>query len=98
MSIKGVLNASAILLSAISGLLTFAVFVLHSFYSTAVAQWDTQEGFRREAEERFYIHDARMQKIEIETLEKWKRVESEVHSINKKLDQVLEIKVKNGKK
>lgn len=87
MSIKGALNASAILLSAISGLLTFAVFVLHSFYSTAVAQWETNDQFRASTERRIQV-------LEIEAKERWERLDREVHAINSKLDKVLELKVR----
>jgi hypothetical protein len=87
MSIRGALNISAVLLSAISGLLTFAVFVLHSFYSTAVAQWDVSEKFRAATE-------TRLQRLEIETTERWRRVEADLHGVNEKLDKVLELKVK----
>lgn len=87
MSIKGVLNASAILLSAISGLLTFAVFVLHSFYSTAVAEWETTDKFRVQTERRIQV-------LEIEAKERWERLDREVHAINDKLDKVLELKVR----
>jgi hypothetical protein len=87
MSIKGVLNASAILLSCISGLLAFATFVLSSFYSTALAEWKETRAFRDQTQ-------MRLQLLETTFEAQQKDTAKEIQQINHKLDSILEVKLK----
>jgi hypothetical protein len=87
MSIKGVLNASAILLSCISGLLAFATFVLSSFYSTAIAEWKDTKVFREQTQMRLQLLEATFEAQQRET-------SRDIQEINHKLDSILEVKLK----
>ena len=94
MSIKGVLNVSAIMLSCIAGLLSFVTFVLSSFYSTAQAQWATSIQFREETERRHQETEQKFQAIQMELKNQQNTTGREIREINKKLDTILVIKLR----
>lgn len=87
MSIKGVLNVSAIMLSAIAGLLSFATFVLSSFYSTAQAQWATATAFHQETEKR-------LQALENDARHQRESTARDIEEIKQTLGQIVEVKLR----
>lgn len=87
MSIKGALNISAVLLSAIAGLLSFVTFVLSNFYSTARAEWDSSAVFRLTAEKR-------LQSLEIETKAQRENTSRDIAEIKHTLGQIVEVKLR----
>lgn len=87
MSIKGVLNVSAIMLSCIAGLLSFVTFVLSNFYSTAQAQWATASAFHKETE-------VRLQTLEMEAKSQREAVARDIQDIKATLGQIVEVKLR----
>lgn len=87
MSVKGVLNLSAVLLSCISALLTFCSFVLFSFYSTAQAKWEDAAQFKESAERR-------LQTLEQDAKAQREIVSKDISEIKATLSQIVEVKLK----
>lgn len=88
MSVKGVLNISAFLLSAIAGLLSFVTFVLSSFYSNAQAQWEQSTKFRNTAE-------IRLTALEIDTKNQREIIARDIADIKQTLAQIVEVKIRS---
>ena len=87
MSLKSALNYSAVLLSCISGLLTFVVFVLSSFYSTAKAEWTQATTFRTMTEQR-------LQLLEMEARAQRESVAKDISEIKSTLSQIVEVRLR----
>jgi hypothetical protein len=75
------------MLSCIAGLLSFATFVLSNFYSTAQAEWASSARFHKETE-------VRLRTLEMETKAQREAVAKDINDINKKLDTILVVKLR----
>lgn len=87
MSLKGVVNVGAVLLSVIAGLLSFVTFVLSSFYSTAQAQW--AEGARFRA-----LTETRLQNLESDARAQRDATAKDIQDIKLTLGQIIEVKLR----
>ena len=82
------MNFSAVMLFTITSLLSFATFVLSSFYSTAQAQWDESKKFHVETERR-------LQQLEMESKTQREATAKDISQINQKLDTILVVKLRD---
>lgn len=89
MSVKGVLNISAIMLSCIAGLLSFVTFVLSNFYSTAQAEWQAARTFHEEAGHRIQV-------LEMEAKSDRDAVARDINEIKSTLNQIVEVKLRRA--
>lgn len=87
MSVKGALNISAGLLMFISVGISVIGFFFVNFYQDAQAQWKTGNEFRSTTQ-------AEMQVLKFEVRTKYENTSKDISDINKKLDQILEVKLK----
>lgn len=82
------MNFSAVMLFTITSLLSFATFVLSSFYSTAQAEWSTAKTFHQETEKR-------LQQLEMESKTQREATAKDISQINQKLDTILVVKLRD---